>query len=118
MANRGFNGATLTWAGTNTYPVTGLECTINGNKVDISDITKAYMVYTTGLPDIEISADLKGGVTSAMAIGSTGTLTLSFYDSTGISVTTLPATWVITNSKAGGKINQPVDSTVTFCPNT
>ena len=110
-SNRGFNGSSLTWNGVNTYPVTGLDLSLNGQKVDITDITQSKMIYTCGLPDIEITVDLKGGVSSAFSIGTTGTITITWNDGSSVSLAT---TYIVQAIKTSGKINAPIESTVTW----
>ncbi len=112
MANKGFNGTTCTFGGTS-YAWTGVDLSVNGQKVDVTDISLSAMIYQVGLPDYELTLDIKGS--SVPAYGATGAIVLTWKDG---NVATLPGLFVVNSVKTGGKINQPIDSTIMVCPST
>ena len=109
--NKGFNGTTIQFAYT-TYAWTGAELTIDGEKVDVTDINQVQMLFQSGLPNWSLSLDIKGS--AAPAQGATGSLSLSWKDTGAVS---FPGTlFLILSVRVGGKINQPIDSTITVVP--
>ena len=112
MANKGFNGTTFTFANVS-YALTGIDLSVNGAKVDVTDTNSSSMLYQVGLPDYELTVDVKGSVTPA--VGATGAAALGWKDGTN---STLPSLFIVTNVKVGGKLNAPIESSFSLAPST
>ena len=112
MANRGFNGSQCTFAGV-TYAWVGIDLSINGQKVDVTDATMQAMLYQVGLPDYELTLEIKGS--TVPSVGQQGAIVLTWKDGNTAS---LPSLFIVNSVKVGGKLNQPIDSTIMVCPST
>lgn len=112
MPNKGFNGTTCSIA-TTTYSLYGVELSIACQKVDVSQSSKANMLYEIGLPDYELTVEIRGATTPSTTVS--GAVALAWND--GVTAT-LPGTFLVNSVRTTGRINDSINSTVTLCPNT
>ena len=109
--NKGANGTTCTFAGVS-YANVGVQCKINGERVDITDMSKAYQIFKMGLPLTEITLSIKG--TTVPAYAAEGAVVLTWKDQG--SSATLPGAFIVADVDNSGKMNQVLESTVTLIP--
>ena len=114
MANKGFIGTTCTLGGT-AYLLTGLDISIDGQEVDVTDISKAAMIFEVGLPKYEITLDIVGGTTPSFGAAAAA-LAIAWFDGSVTSTANLPGKFITKSIKVGGKINDAIKSTVTLIP--
>lgn len=80
------------------------------NEMDITVLQDTEHKYLAGIPDIEISATVVGHI--AEAIGATGSLTITWNDSTTDNL----GTHIITSLESSGDLDSRIETSVTYKP--
>lgn len=111
MPSDSSNGTTFTF-GTLQSDVVSVNLTINGNPIDLTDLSDTKMVYINGIPDYEVQVTLIG-TTSIDPTDSAAALSVAFNDGT-----TLPSAvnYICTNVSMSAGVNNRIESTLTFKP--
>lgn len=78
MANDGFNGSTINFAGSLVAPLRSIDYNDTVAKVKVSGASDNSHTYVGGLPDRTISCEVVGAFTSNA--GTINTLTINWFD--------------------------------------
>ncbi|MFA5234974.1 MAG: hypothetical protein WC390_11300 [Sulfurimonas sp.] len=110
MANKGFNGTTVTF-GSAVANLRGASATESCAEVNVTGSADAVQSHVAGIPKKEVSLDLVGG--SAITAGSSGSLSISWFDGTTTSLGNSIATSVDIKGQMDGEITSSVKFTKT-----
>jgi len=87
MANDGFNGSTVVFASATLGSLRGLSVSNNASEIDVTAASDTNATAVTGIPKIEITVDFVGSP-PAIGAGSTGALTITWFDGTTVGTLT------------------------------
>jgi len=81
MANKGFNGTTVTFPSTSTVVglLRGASYTESSAEVNVTGVADAAQSHVAGIPKKELSLDLLG-CSTALTVGSTGSMKVNWFD--------------------------------------
>ena len=112
MANRGFDGTTITFGGSAIARVTDIGFTDNGNPVDITSLDDAVHKFVNGIPSMELTVTVVG--VSTIVRGNTGAIVITWND--GTSQTGGSNTFLCTNHEESGSLDDKITTALTFAP--
>jgi len=79
MANKGFNGTTVTFPSTaSTLGLRGVSYTESAAEVNVTGASDSVQKHVAGIPKKELSLDIVGG--STVTAGTTGSMTVNWND--------------------------------------
>jgi len=110
MANDGFNGSTVSFAGATLGDLRGARYRTSGVDVDVTNAAGTSKLFVAGIPDQEVSVDIVG--TPSVAHGATGALTVNWFDGSNDTV----AAAYVTSFETSGSMDGEITSTITFKP--
>lgn len=110
MANDGFDGSTITFAGSAIGKVRSIDFSDEANEVDVTSLDDAVHGFVSGIPSLECTVEVLGN--PAIARGDTGALSITWFhggtDAIGSAICTAkPAT---------GSLDGEITTTYTFKP--
>ena len=110
MADKGFNGSTMTWPNTSTNlaNVVSMDFAEPMAEVDITDASDTYKTYEAGLRDLEFTVELNGN--PAIAVGDPGALAVAWNDGT----TDAMGTAKIFEKAVRGEVDGAIRTTLRF----
>lgn len=112
MATRLFNGSTLTFGNAAVARLVGLQVSVSGNPVDVTEPNDENKLFEVSpQEDYEVTARVKRVPT--LSQGAKGTLAVTFADGSSLN---LPGTWQATKIDASGDWDQPIAGSITFKP--
>jgi len=109
MANKGFNGSTLTFVGQAIGSLLGISYSKKWPRVNITCASDAVATEIPGIPVIEVSCDIVGGT---LPSGASGALAASWFD--GTSSGTLTSAGLV-GVDVKGSMDGEISGTLTFC---
>ena len=113
MADDGFNGSTITFAGATLGPLRSLEFSESGPKVNVTGSADSNTTYRAGIADPQLVATFVGGLpTTGLDIGDLAALTIAWNDGTADG--TLAANAIVVDRGTSGSMDGEITSTVTF----
>lgn len=110
MANKGFNGSTISIAGSGQTPLRSIDYDDPDNAVDVSGCADASHGYVNGLPDPQITFEVVGITT--VEKGDTGSVSIAWFDGQNDSITSA----IVTGVNKTGSLDSELLSTVTVRP--
>ncbi len=114
MANDGFNGSVLSFAGNALGSLRSVDVTVGGATVDISasgDGTGGK-TWVNGLDDVEIGVEFVGGMTTGVTRGAIGTLGVAWFDGSSTPSTLTNA--ICTQITQRGSMDGEITANATF----
>lgn len=112
MANEGFNGSTLSFAGSIVGPLVSIDYQETAAAIDVTGNTDALHNYVAGIPDITITCEVVGVTT--LVIGDLGILDVNWFDDETDDVTSV----VLVDVGRGGSLDDKLSSNLTFRPSS
>lgn len=108
MANDGFNGTTVTFAGV-TVPLQSVNFNETGAKVDVTGSTSSQHEYVAGLSDKDVDFTIVG-VSTGATVGTTAALTIAWFDGT----TQALGGFGVVGRSISGSIDGAITTTITL----
>jgi len=111
MANKGFNGTTVTFPSTSASigSLRGVSYSESAPEVNLTDSNDTVQTHTTGIPKKELTLDLVGG--STITAGSTGSLEVKWFDGTTTSLGNVAVVSKDTKGQMDGEITSSLKVT-------
>lgn len=110
MANKGFNKSTVTF-GTAIANIRGISFDQAAPEVSVHASTWAKQSFRSGIPKNSLTVDVVGG--STITTGTTGALTISFFD--GVATGSTAATPAVCLGRSiKGSMNSEITTTLRF----
>lgn len=109
MSNKGFNGSTLSFAGTAVGTLIGLTVDTSAAEVDVTASGDTVKSYESGIPDPSIQVEVIGG--TVLAVGSKGSVGIAWNDGTTTGTLTKG---VVTKSSVKGTKDGSIDGSYTI----
>ncbi len=95
MANDGFNGSTISFAGSGQTPLRDINYDASVAEVDVSGAGDTETTYVAGQLNRTFTCQIVGGTT--IAPGDKGTVAIVWYDGTSVSITNCCCFSVVTS---------------------
>jgi hypothetical protein len=109
MANDGFNGSTVNFAGATIGSLRGLSVSKTGADIPVHGAGDTSAQSVIGIPKTEITLDLVGGPVGGP--GSTGGLTIAWFDGAALGTLTNA---IIVSVDIKGQMDGEISSSVKF----
>jgi hypothetical protein len=109
MADKGFNGTTVTFAGSGLTPLVSVRYQASAAKADVGGAADTDILYELARVKRTTTVTIKGATT--IADGATGALVVAHND--GGSKGSIAAA-IVTGTPVSGKLDGEITSTITF----
>jgi hypothetical protein len=110
MANKGFNGSTISIANSAQTPLRNINYNVTAAKVKVTGSGDNSHTYVSGLPDVTVDFEIVGG--GGPAEGSSGNCVIAWFDGTNASLTSV----FVESRKTSGALDGEILTTVTVVP--
>ena len=105
-----FNGSTVAFAGVTLGALRSMDFSETGAQVDTTGAEDAIKTFRAGIPDPTFTVTIVGGLVGGTAIGTTGTLVVTWQDETTEGTLTLV---IIVDRGQTGSMDGEITSTYT-----
>lgn len=110
MANKGFNGTTVTFGGSAIGEPRSIDFSDEANEVDVTSLDNAIHAFVSGIPSLECTVEVLGN--PAIARGDTGALAIAWFHGGTDSI----GSAICTAKPASGSLDGEITTTYTFKP--
>jgi hypothetical protein len=110
MADKGFNGTTVSVVGTSAVPLLDASNSSSGAKVQVSGSGDSQKEYVTGVPDNVVTLTVAGCLD--IDVGDTGATTVTWNDGTTDTYTSS----IVTDVNATGSEDSPITQDISVAP--
>ncbi len=112
MANEGFNGSTLSFAGAIVGPLLSIDFQETRAAIDVTGNTDLLHSYIAGIPDITVTCEVVG--VSALVGGAAGALAILWFDGGTEDISSV----ILVDNGRSGSLDDKLSTNLTFRPSS